>query len=441
MTVRDRLPTGLAARATATARIAANLGRAGARRLVRRSDDDDASLGDALFRELDQLKGLGMKVGQILSYMEVGLPEETVRRLTALQHGVSPLAGPVIVAEVERQLGAPIGSLFDRFDPTPIAAASIGQVHRAAVRGVEVAVKVRYPGVRASLDADTRQLRVIGSIAALATVVDGQARVSERRARLLAECDYRIEAANQARFAAILAGDPALSVPEVVADRSAEGVLTTAWRDGERFDAVRAADPARRAAVAATLVRFPWSTVLGHGVLHADPHPGNFLFPGDDRVVVLDFGCVKRLDPADVAAFRRLVQVVLDRDRGALLDAALAVGLVPRPDKIDADELWAMLSWMLAPYRTERFRFDRAFWDEGQRFTRPTNPNARWLGFPPAWLWLQRTLFGLHAVLTRLGVEGRFAELARAALASTLVDPPGAEATAAHPVAGDGAAA
>lgn len=426
---RDELPTGFLARTAASARVAAAVGRAGLRRLVRSSDSDDDALGERLFAELDGLKGMAMKVGQILSYLEVGLPEQTVARLARLQRGVTPLSLSAIRPVVEAELGAPLSDLFERFDPVPVAAASIGQVHRARVRATEVAVKVRYPGVRETFEADVRQLRAIASLASLATAVDGAALVAELRERLLEECDYGREMQNQALFAELLAGDGALVVPAVIADRCGPSVLTTAWHDGEPFDALRKADSIRRSAVARTLVRFPWTTLLRRGLLHADPHPGNFLFPSGDRVVVLDFGCVKAFAPDEVAAFRDLVLVLLEGRRGELARAAAALGLAPRPERLDLDELWALLSWMFAPYLTTSFRFERAWWESGLRFTRPGHPNARHLGFPPSWLWLQRTVLGLHSVLMKLDAEGDFASIVRAELdadsAAPIPDPPG----------------
>jgi predicted unusual protein kinase regulating ubiquinone biosynthesis (AarF/ABC1/UbiB family) len=402
----DRIPTGLVRRAAATGRMAASLGKAAARRLVRSSEEDDAHLGESLMRELDRLKGLAMKVGQIVSYMEVGLPEQTAARLAQLQRGLEPLPLEAVRGVIERSLGAPLAELYEQFEPVPVAAASIGQVHRATLRGVPVAVKVRYPGVRETLESDTRQLGAIAKLASLATAVDGPALVAELRSRLLEECDYALEAQHQLEFARLLQGDESWVVPQVHPDRCGPEVLTTTWHDGEPFSALLSADASRRSAVARSLLRLPWTTLLRHGVLHADPHPGNFLFPGGAQVVVLDFGCIRRFDPASVAAFRQLVRVVLAGERSEILAAASAVGLVPRPDKIDVDELWGLLSFMLAPYRTERFSFTRSWWEEGmQRFSSPTARNSRHMAFPPEWMWLQRSLLGLHAVLMRLGAE------------------------------------
>lgn len=398
-----KLPTSLVRRAAATGRIAAHLGKAAAKRVLSRSEEDDAALGEGLFTELDRLKGLAMKVGQIISYMEVGLPDATVERLARLQRGAQPLPIEAIAKVIEADFGAPLGSLFERFDPEPIAAASVGQVHRAKLRGAEVAVKVRYEGVRETLLADTRQLGAIASVASLATSVDGPALVAELRDRLMEECDYAREADNQRYFAEILAGDPALVVPEVCSDRCSERVLTTTFQRGAPFEALITAPKARRDAVARALMRLPWTTLLQRGILHADPHPGNFLFPEGDRVVVLDFGCVRRFDERNLSDLRALIEVVLADDVPRMLPIAARIGLAPRPDKIDVEELWQLLCFLFAPYRAERFSFTRAWWSENMsRFKSPSARNNRYLGFPPEWMWLQRTLIGLHAVLLKL---------------------------------------
>jgi len=405
------LPHRLLPRAAATTRLAASLAKAGAKRVVRRTIEDDSELGEALFGELDKLKGMAMKVGQILSYMEVGLPEHTQRRLAKLQRGAQPLALEVIATEIEVALGAPIDELFDDFEADPVAAASIGQVHRANFEGRPVAIKVRYPHVRETMDSDFKQLRMLGKLASLGTAVDGPALVAELHERLLEECDYRAEAESQDRFSRLFADDPTIHVPGVVADRCGDSVLTTHWCDGESFQSIRDASPDRRAAIARTLIRFAFRSVLCHRLLHADPHPGNFLFVADDRVVVLDFGCTKRLEPEFVDALANLARIVIDGERDGLRDAAIRLQLVPRPEKVDFDDLWDMMRHLFAPYLHPRFTFERDWWEQGMKFTQPTNRNARHLAVPPQWLWIQRTVWGLHAVLLKLEVQGSFRDI------------------------------
>ncbi len=415
-----RLPGSRRERAAATGRMVLGLGRAGVQRLLRRSEDDEVALGELLAGELDRMKGLAMKVGQIVSYMEVGLPEPTQAVLARLQRGAQPLAPELVVAEVEAAFGAPIGELFDRFDLRPVAAASIGQVHRASFRGREVAVKVRYPGVRETLEADTRQLDALARVASLATAVDGEALVAALRERVLEECDYRREAEHQRAFGRILADDPVLVTPEVVPERCAEGVLTTAWCEGAPLASLRDLPGPERDAVVLAMARLAWSTLFRHGVLHADPHPGNFLVAPGPRLVVLDYGCVKRFEPARIEALRALFRCVLEGRRSEVMPRATAVGLVPEGGRADPAEVEALVGFVLAPYRTPTFRFERAWWERELARFRKLKGGMRHLAFPPDWMWIQRTLVGLHAVLLGMDVEAPLAAVAREALSAPL---------------------
>lgn len=413
------LPTGLLARSAAAGRVVASLGGAAATRLLRRDDADDRALGEALVGELDRLKGLSMKVGQILSTLEIGLPDGTVDVLARLQRGATPLDAALVRAEIEAGLGAPVEALFDDFDDTPVAAASIGQVHRARVDGVSVAVKVRYPGVREAIAADAHAIERVAALASLATAVDGRALARELRARLLEECDFRREAAWLAAAARHLGSDDDIAVPALVPGRSCASVLTTAWVDGHRFEALRVAPAPAREAAASTLLRFTWTSLLRDGFLHADPHPGNFLF--GDRVTVLDWGSVRRFAPAEVEPLRTLLGVVARGDRVAFPDALVGAGLVPDLRRFDVDAAWEMFGWMWAPYTTPRFAFTTEWCRAGARFSGPGYPNQRRQAFPPAWIWIMRVGMGVHALLARLGVTLDARAVLDAALATPLV--------------------
>ncbi|MCB9684185.1 MAG: AarF/ABC1/UbiB kinase family protein [Alphaproteobacteria bacterium] len=413
----DRLPTSASERVGATGRVLLGFGRAGVQRLVRRSTDDDRALGELLVGELDRMKGLAMKVGQILSYMEVGLPEETAAVLARLQRGGEPLSGERVIAVLEAELGAQVDVLFERFDREPVASASIGQVHRASFRGREVAVKVRYPEVRETLEADTRQIGAIARVASMATSVDGPALVAELRERILEECDYAHEAESQRRFSRLLADDPVLVVPEVIAERSGAGVLTTVWWDGAPLSSVKELDDADRSVVIGGLARLAWGMLLGHGLLHADPHPGNFLVAPGPRLVVLDYGCVKELAPDRVALLRGLLGCVVEGRRGEVMTHATALGLVPEHGRVDPDELWELLDFLGAPYRGT-FTFDRTWWETSMKRWKRPDTSLRHLGMPPDWMWVQRTLVGLHAVLVGLGATADLGPIARAALST-----------------------
>jgi len=403
--MRRKLPSHLLPRALATGRVAGHLGRAAARRLLRDRRDDAEALGEAMATELDHMKGLAMKVGQILSYMDVGLPEGTVQRLARLQRGADPLDASVIAQIVADELGRPVGEAFDSFDPRPVAAASIGQVHRATVDGQPVAVKVRYPGVRATLDGDLSRLRPVARLAGLATAVDSDALLEDLRARMLEECDYRVEAGWIARFGPVVADLPDVAVPVLVPSHCTEAVLTTAWVDDPPLTHAASLPAPRRLAAAQALTGFLFHSVLGHGLLHGDPHPGNMLV-GARGLTVLDFGAVAEIPPPVQHGLRALIEAVAADDRGALRRVALEQQLTPRPDRVDFDHLHRFWRWMLTPALPGPHRFDRHHMAAARGFSQPGDPNVRHLALPPPWLWLQRALWGLSAVLRQLEVDG-----------------------------------
>lgn len=409
-------------RVAATSKVAANALRLASRRLSGR--DDSAiyqAIGENLARELDGMKGLAMKVGQILSYLDGALPAETHAALRALQKGATPVAFASLLPVVEGALGAPIAELFDSIDETPLAAASIGQVHRAVFRGEPVVVKIQYPNVRATFESDFGRLGALAGMASLATAVDGKALVAEVRARILEECDYLREAAYQTAFRAAFAGDVGVAIPEVIGERTARTVLTTSFAAGDDFYRfLERSSQERRDVVGLTLARFSYRSLFHLGALNADPHPGNYVFPEAGPVVFLDFGCVRRFDASYVEVERNLARVVCDGARARFRDALLATGMVAKPTRFDFDLHWALLRHQHQPYIDARFRFTKGYLSKLMDFSKPDNPNLRLLAIPPPWIWQQRLVSGLHAVLTRLDADGDFREVFRAALDAPL---------------------
>ena len=306
--------------------MALTAGRLAGRQLLSRGRGEaarDVELGELLMSQLDEMKGLAMKVGQIVSYMGVPMAEPVLDKLARLQTGVQGMSAEDTRAALVAGLGAEPEALFEAFDIQPIAAASIGQVHRARFEGEDVAVKIQYPNVAGSFEDDLSAAQKIASVAGMASAVDGRAIVQELAGRLEEECDYGREARMQRAFERAFAGDPEILVPHVVDARSSPTILTSRWVDGDGFEALRrAGSDARRDLAAASLIRFSYRSLFHFATIQADPHPGNFIFTPEGPVAFLDYGCVRTFERDFVEQLRWVARTIRDRASGPLRSAS-----------------------------------------------------------------------------------------------------------------------
>jgi predicted unusual protein kinase regulating ubiquinone biosynthesis (AarF/ABC1/UbiB family) len=356
---------------------------------------------------LGSMKGVLMKVGQMASYLDAGLPDPMRQALAALQQDAPPMA-PALAAEVvTAELGAAPEAVFAEWDPEPIAAASIGQVHRAMTHdGMAVAVKVQYPGVDAAIrsDLDNTSL-LVGMVSAMFPGLEAKPLVDELRTRLLEELDYRLEADNQRRFAAVFAGHPFIFIPAVRTDLSTGRVLTTALVSGARYDELAGWPAEERNLAGETIFRFVFGCLYRMNAFNGDPHPGNYLFHGGGRVTFLDFGLVKWFTPGEVKLLAEMVDaIVLHRDAHRFRIAAETAGFL-RPDPTLSDEAVAGylshyyelvrepgVTTCTPEYATETVR----------RFFNASDEVVKRANVPPAFVVLQRINLGLYAVLAGL---------------------------------------
>ena len=363
---------------------------------------------------LGDLKGGALKAGQLLSTVEALMPqdpESTWREtLTDLQDANEPLpfvdVEPVLVAE----LGADWRQRLSAFDEHATAAASIGQVHRAVwADGREVAVKIQYPGVREALVADVRTLSLVSRAAAL--VARGLALpplVAELRDRLTEELDYLHEARTQTAFATAYRDDPDVRVPQVLC--ASPRVLVMDWLDGTPLSVVARTGPQQqRDRVAGQYQRFLVSGPARAGLLHTDPHPGNFLVLPDGRLGVLDFGSSLALPDGMPATFGRLIAALLGDDPDEVLRRLREEGFVRPGVEVDVRKLVDYMAPFSAPARHERFRFSRDWLRaEFGRVNDPRNPDfgvALKLDLPAEHLFTHRVWLGMVGVLCQLEAE------------------------------------
>ncbi|MBN1605315.1 MAG: AarF/ABC1/UbiB kinase family protein [Polyangiaceae bacterium] len=372
-------------------------------------DERDWRKLETLVTQLGELKGLPMKMGQIMSTLEVDLPDEA-RRLLGLLQTQSP-ATPF--GQVERVLREDLGraradALLAGLEREPVAVASIGQVHRARLPdGASVAVKVRHPDIEQAIRSDLRGAALgTGFAGALVPGMAATARefVQETRTRFLEECDYLLEASRQQLFRSFYAGHPVIVVPEVSLPWCGPRVLTTRWETGLEFDAfAKQASQRQRDVAGAALFELYVGTLYRHGVFHADPHPGNYVFRDDGRVVVFDYGCVRVFEPDAARAFVALAQAVRSDDRGRICAALRGLGSEPSSNDATYEHLRRLLRSFFGPMLSPGARrVDGRIAFDLRRTTRDKLALAR-LRLPGRFMFLFRIRFGLYGVLSRLG--------------------------------------
>lgn len=371
---------------------------------------------EQIFRVLGELKGGALKLGQALSIFEAALPPEIAEpyraTLTMLQESAPPLPAAAVHRVLAADLGPDWRERFAAFADEPAAAASIGQVHRATwLDGRKVAVKIQYPGAGKALSSDFAQLSRIGRLfGVLMPGLDTKPLLDELRARVVEELDYRLEAASQQAFAEAFADDQDIYVPAVLA--GTDHVLVTEWMDGTPLaEIIAAGTQEQRNRAGLLLVRFLFSGPARAGLLHADPHPGNFRLLPDGRLGVLDFGAVDRLPDGLPPLFGKLLWLMHHEGDIETVERDLREHGFLRPGiSVDLDQLHAFLAPLAEPSRVDTFAFSRE-WMRGEaaRMTgvRPANA-ARRLNLPPSYVLIHRVSTAGIGVLCQLGSEGPF---------------------------------
>ncbi len=365
----------------------------------REAQDVVASLGE--------MKGALMKLGQMASYLEEAIPPALTQALGSLRSDAPPMSGDLALTEIERSLGQPLHKVFAEIDPEPVAAASIGQVHRAITsEGKEVAVKVQYPQIAQAIQADLDNSEMLARI--LGIVYPGlhpDDLVTELRARISEELDYRQELSNHKLFADYYRGHPYIWVPDVDPQRSTDRVLTSEWVGGQRFENVYEAPQETKEQVAEVLYRFVFRSLNRLHVFNGDPHSGNYLLAADGRVAFIDFGLVKRFDPTEVEQFACLIRAMIERDPTTFRETAVLVKLLSPDAPFTDQEIYDWFSTyyeLILESKPITFTSDYSVGLLRQTFDAKTNAILKHANVPPTFALIQRINLGLFSILGKL---------------------------------------
>ncbi len=365
---------------------------------------------ESIAEALGNMKGALMKLGQMASYLDQGMPEPVRQALAELQANAPPMSAELAAQVVREELGAPPEELFAEWDPKPIAAASIGQVHRAITRdGRAVAVKVQYPGVGDAIRADLDNAGMLfGAMGMMLPGLEPEPLVEELRDRLVEELDYEQEADNQRLFAEYYAGHPFIHIPGVVDELSAERVLTTELAEGVRFDQVEGWSQAERDLAAEAIFRFVFGSLYRLHAFNGDPHPGNYLFRPGGQVTFLDFGLVKRFEPPEVDLIASMLKaMVVDNDIKEYRRLIESIGMLKQGTRFTDEEVLDYfghfydfvqrdeVGTITPEYASETVRRFFDYGGDHAEILRAAN-------MPPSFVIIQRINLGLYAIFGQL---------------------------------------
>ncbi|MDQ3266728.1 MAG: AarF/ABC1/UbiB kinase family protein [Myxococcota bacterium] len=408
------LPTSALGRMRRTATAAARAGTSHLLGRLRGRPEADAEAIQRLVLSLGQLKGVAMKMGQILSYIDASTPPELRQLLAVLQKSSQPTPFAVVEQVLREELGDRATRLLETLERRPVATASIGQVHRGRLEdGRPVAVKVLHPGIADAIRSDFRSAQTGKAMVKLiAPGSNASDLVDEAERMFLEECDYALEASRQRRFGGLYAEHLELAIPEVFSELSSSRVLTTAWSEGMGWEELLGtASPQARNRAGRALYTFYVGTLYRHGLFNGDPHPGNLLFTSDGAVTVLDFGCVREFSPQEVEQLRALSRAVRADDPERVAEAFTRLGGREPTTPAQRETTRRLLRGFFGPVLSPGARrIDNRDFLQVAEVLRNKRAMLQ-LRIPGKLLFPFRIRFGLHALLARLGAEVDWAAL------------------------------
>lgn len=394
------------------------------------SREGGLALASQMLATFSELRGVAMKLGQMLSYVDDGLPPEMQRLLAVLQRDAPSLPIAAVRQVVREDLGRDPAEVFADFEEQPLAAASIGQVHRARLKdGTPVAVKVQVPGIDQAMRSDLENGRVAALLQRILLVrADVEGVLQELEERLLDECDYRKEADYQRTFHARFEGHPTIVVPEVFREASSRRVLTTALEHGRTYHQWLASNPSHeeRHRAARALYRFYLGSFYLDGLFNCDPHPGNYLFRDDGKIVFLDYGCCRPFSDERRRAWIDMALATRADTPEGIEKAAREIGFIPPSVReFDRDSFRLLMRHLYEPYLVDA-EYDFALHRPSKTFRSlfTSNPNLFKMDMPRDAVFLNRITFGLVSLMAEIGAPHNTYRVANAYFARTDPDWP-----------------
>ena len=372
---------------------------------------------------LGEMKGAAMKLGQLASFYEFAAPGEYMATyrdaLTMLQNQAPPMDPEASKAVIKEEFGRSVDEVFATFEDEAVAAASIGQVHRATLHsGEEVAVKVQYPGVDQAVRSDLKNVSAMTKLAvAIAPNLDPKEVANEVKERVLEELDYRREAANQRQFAELFRDHPFIVVPKVYEDFSRERVITQEFVHGEPFMSAFEWDQDKKDDLAEILFRFFYGSLNRFRLFSADPHPGNYLLLPDGKVAFIDYGLVRSIDPGTLGHMLEIVQALINEDKERGRKALEGIGILNRRTP-EINAVWEHLKMINAPVLEDRdFKIDAPLVQHIATAGFDPRSDAfqtlRKVGIPGIMVTFNRMSFGVASLLGRLDATRNWQAIAR----------------------------
>ncbi len=433
---KDKIPTSRVGRTAKIGGLAAGqaIRQAGTRaaNVARNEDQRQVALerrhieaAEQIVTALGTMKGAAMKVGQVMSFLDVGLVPEEYRdefqhKLAALRDAAPTVSFRDMRKVIEEDLEEKLSDVFGDFDEDPIAAASIGQVYRATLHdGRRVAVKVQYPGVAAAVRADMQNLGLILRLAKrIAPGMDPQAIGNEIRERIHEELDYELEAQNQRRIARIFRGHPFIAVPEVVTSLSRDRVLVSEYMEGAGFEELKTYPQEDRDRIGEILFRFYFGCLYRHHQFSGDPHPGNSMLLPDGRVAFMDFGLFKRMPPGTVELEITVARAVIEGDTETIMRIGTETGFFPEPEKFKPERVLEHFRAATSWYTSDEY-IELTPEYATQVLIDMSDPRSEYFGMlrhesaPPDHLFGRRMEVLTLAVIGQLHARGNFHRIAR----------------------------